>query len=553
MLPLNTVLKRLQVPHDAEELPPTALISRDVKPIEPERRTWNGAAMFSLWGLLAFNMANWQLGSSLLSVGLNWWQCFLATLIGHLLAAAMVVIASFPGLHYHISFPVSMRIAWGLFGSIFVVLNRILLSIVWFGVQSWLGGTMTYVCLRAMWPSIDNVPATFPASTGMTLPQFIGFIVFYVIQLPILLLNPKQLRFLVMGSTIIGFIVQLVLLIWACATMKGFGSVLKDESPTTGSLGWSFMYGITVTISSITAGILSVCDFSRFARTPAAGQWPQFLGFLPAWLGNVFGIITVAATQQRFGAQLWSVTGLLVAIQDADQTHGTRAAVWFCGAAFLVSQLALNAAGNSFSGGCDMAALLPRWINIRRGQYLTAILGLAINPWYLLSGASVFLSVMSGYSIFIQPSLGIIVGHYFVLQRQRIRVSDLYHVGDNSIYWYTFGCNWRAFVAWLVGVTSHLPGFLATLNKSITVSAASKNLYTLTSMTSFTFAFATILILSYAFPVRRQREFADSHTRQQARQLCEEFITSSAILRLESAMSLPEPIEEYSEVQKVKE
>ena len=101
---------------------------------------------------------------------------------------------------------------------------------------------MTYVCLRAMWPSIENVPATFSASTGMTLPQFIGFIIFYIIQLPALLLNPKQLRFLVMGSTAVGFIVRLVLLIWACATMKGFGSVLKDDSPTTGSLGWSFMY-----------------------------------------------------------------------------------------------------------------------------------------------------------------------------------------------------------------------------------------------------------------------------------------------------------------------
>jgi hypothetical protein len=41
MLRLNTLLEKLQVPHEAEELPPTALISRDVKPIEPERRTWS--------------------------------------------------------------------------------------------------------------------------------------------------------------------------------------------------------------------------------------------------------------------------------------------------------------------------------------------------------------------------------------------------------------------------------------------------------------------------------------------------------------------------------
>lgn len=307
---------------------------------------------------------------------------------------------------------------------------------------------MTYVCIRAIWPSIDNIPPTFSASTGMTLPQFIGFIVFYVIQLPLLLLNPKQIRYLVIVGTVVGFIVQLVLMIWACATMKGFGTVLRNAQPTkNGNLGWMFMYGITVTISSITAGILSVCDFTRFARTPKAGQWPQFIGFVPAWLANIFGIVTVAATQQRFGAELWSVAELLMAIQDSNPTHATRAAVWFCGFAFLICQFALNVAGNSFSGGSDMAALLPKWINIRRGQYLTALLGLAINPWYLLSGAAVFLSVMSSYSMFIQPFLGIIVAQYFFLHKQTIKVADLYQLGNGSIYWYTWGVNWRAVVA----------------------------------------------------------------------------------------------------------
>lgn len=120
-------------------------------------------------------------------------------------------------------------------------------------------------------------------------------------------------------------------------------------------------------------------------------------------------------------------------------------------------------------------------------------------------------------------------------------------------------------------MTPHFPGFLATLNKSVTVSDAARNLYTLTSMTSFSFSksaksrpdmhlkidhvagFVTVLALSYAIPVKRQQEFVASRTRQQARQLCEDFITSSAILRLDSAISLPELIDEYSEVQKVKE
>lgn len=62
---------------------------------------------------MAFNMSNFQLGSALLSVGLNWWQSVIATLVGHILAAVLVTFVSFPGLYYQISFPVSQRFAWG--------------------------------------------------------------------------------------------------------------------------------------------------------------------------------------------------------------------------------------------------------------------------------------------------------------------------------------------------------------------------------------------------------------------------------------------------------
>lgn len=35
-----TLLRRLQVPHNHDELPPTYLINHDIKPIEKERRSW---------------------------------------------------------------------------------------------------------------------------------------------------------------------------------------------------------------------------------------------------------------------------------------------------------------------------------------------------------------------------------------------------------------------------------------------------------------------------------------------------------------------------------
>ncbi|KAH8881757.1 uracil permease [Thozetella sp. PMI_491] len=529
------IIERLEVPHPRGEPRPTALISHDTKPIEKERRLWGTASFFGLWTVTAFNMSNFQLGSSMLSLGLNWWQTIVTTLFGHIFGAILVVIVSQPGLQYYISFPVVSRIGWGFLGSVFVVINRIFLSVLWTGVQSWLGGLVTYVCIRAIWPSIDEIPNTIPISTGMTLPQFVGFIVFYIIQFPLFLLSPITVRYLLLVGSVAGFLVQLVLLAWACGTMgeAGFGTVLSGEVELSGSrLAWMSVYAISLTVSSVTSGTLSICDYARFSKSVSAGTWSQLAGWVPMWLSNVFGVLTVAATQNRFGTQLWNAAGLLIVVQDANPTSGTRAAVFFAGFAMALSQLSLNILGNSFSGGTDMSALVPRWINIRRGQIITALLGLVINPWYLLSNATVFLSVMSSYTVFLQPLLGILVAQYFVVQKKRLRVSDLYIFGPESIYWYDYGVNWRAVVAWAVGMAPHVPGFISVVNSSLIVPAGAVELYYLSPFTGFFIGFIVTIVLDIVSPVKRQKEFIQSTTPSRAMALYEEsnYVTSSAII-----------------------
>ena len=36
-------------------------------------------------------------------------------------------------------------------------------------------------------------------------------------------------------------------------------------------------------------------------------------------------------------------------------------------------------------GGMDLAALLPRFLDIRRGSFLVAAIGILINPWKILN------------------------------------------------------------------------------------------------------------------------------------------------------------------------
>ena len=136
-------------------------------------------AYMGFWSTIAFNMSNFQLGASLLAIGLSWWQVFLSTLLGHFLAAVLVVAASFPGLvisrpfrhecklrnfsiscfllplssnrnyyqtwqywlckncrlQYHISFPVATRMAWGKSDSAFNSSLSDIYRLFWFGLR----------------------------------------------------------------------------------------------------------------------------------------------------------------------------------------------------------------------------------------------------------------------------------------------------------------------------------------------------------------------------------------------------------------------------------
>lgn len=61
-------------------------------------------------------------------------------------------------------------------------------------------------------------------------------------------------------------------------------------------------------------------------------------------------------------------------------SSGQRFGIFFIATGFAIAQLGSNIAANSVSAGTDMEALLPRYINIRRGSYICAIIGLAMCP-----------------------------------------------------------------------------------------------------------------------------------------------------------------------------
>lgn len=94
-------------------------------------------------------------------------------------------------------------------------------------------------------------------------------------------------------------------------------------------------------------------------------------------------------------------------------------------------QLGTNIAANSVSAGCDLTALFPRFINIRRGGYVAALVGLVMCPWNLLKDSNSFTSYLSAYSVFLSSIAGVMVGARSITLSSRTLIA--HHVRSLSI------------------------------------------------------------------------------------------------------------------------
>ncbi|RFN55296.1 hypothetical protein FIE12Z_549 [Fusarium flagelliforme] len=507
---LTNFLQRIELPRGSQ------FINEDVRPVASERRTWTFLTFHNFWLLINCNIATYLTGSALIPLGLTWWQAIIAIVLGNVIATAALILASLAGAYYHIGFPVFSRAVWGIWGSQFVIWNRIFLSLVWYGFQSWVGGQCTYLMLLSWDPNLEkHVPNTIPAETGMTSAQFLSYFIFCVVTLPFLWIRPHKIQKFFYFASSVTLVFFVVLLIWALATMgsDGFGDTISDSTPlpTTGgpnSVTWLLISGIMSTVGGIAAGILNQNDYARLARKPGDAIWGQTFAFPLYSIGaSVIGILVTAATQKRMGEAIWNPPTLFAAMLAKDPSSGTRAAVFFAGLALSISQMGSNLPGNALSGGIDLASVFPKYINIRRGAYLMALLSPIVNPWRLVNTATVFLTVLSGYSVFLAPMTGLMVAHYNLVAKGKINVDDLYVGHSRSIYWYSAGFNWRAFAAWIVGVAPQMPGFIAAVNPSVQISDGAIELYRLNYLFGFMISAVVYYVLHLVVPERKLDEF----------------------------------------------
>lgn len=123
---------------------------------------------------------------------------------------------------------------------------------------------------------------------------------------------------------------------------------------------------------------LNIPDFTRYAKSSRTVVWTNIFSLsILVTMCAALGVVVTSAVEVIYGVQTWSPL-------QVSALFGSRAAQFFSALCWALSVLATNIASNSTAVANDLMIVFPNYINIRRGQYLCAILGKLSIPRNIL-------------------------------------------------------------------------------------------------------------------------------------------------------------------------
>ena len=321
---------------------------------------------------------------------------------------------------YSINFPVFSRAydtAWSslamtnfcprsfvLRGSYLPIVIRAVFAPIYYGIQAYVGALAVQAMIEAIRPSFVFWHAdALPASADITVAELLSFSVVWLASLPFLFLSMPALRWMFLIKVIIMPIFGIYLFTWAVTASHGFGPLLRLPTKIENgrSLGYAFCYAITTAISAGSAFTLNIPDLTRYARNPRTATIAQAIS-LPVCMTLIYflGVVMAASSQVIYGQIQWNPIMIVLSWDN-------RAAKFFAALLFAFAMIGTNVAGNSIAFANDTMALFPKYMNLRRGQLLCAIIGFVICPWKIEARAQRSLAFLNGSTA---PFLGPVAG-----------------------------------------------------------------------------------------------------------------------------------------------
>jgi NCS1 family nucleobase:cation symporter-1 len=437
----------------------SSLYNEDLAPVRLERRNWTTYAYLALWIGMSINVASWALAAGLIDQGMDWVQAIFTIFLGNLIVLVPMLLNSHAGTKYGIPFPVFARASFGTLGANIPALLRAGVACGWFGIQTWIGGLALFALIGAIFPNsfwTDAGTVTIGLFGGTSQPwtMWLSFLIFWLINIFIIVRGMNTLRIFESWAAPFLLAVSVLLVAFMVTQAGGFGPVLEQPNKFGGWTGdfWKLFFPSLMAMIAFWSTLsLNMPDFTRFGRGQREQAVGQIFG-LPTTM-TVFcllAVFTASATVVVYGEAIWDPTALAA-------RFGNAIVIAISLFAIAIATLTTNVAANLVSPSYDFSNAWPRVINFRVGGFITAVVGLLIHPWYLLSSSDVYIFTWLGfYGGATGAIAGVLIADYWLIRRTELKLADLYR--GAGVYAYAGGFNWRAVVALAVGAVLAVGG-----------------------------------------------------------------------------------------------
>ncbi|MGI6555747.1 MAG: NCS1 family transporter [Pseudoramibacter sp.] len=395
-----------------------------LKPLKDEERSMGWGSYTMLWLGGCISIGTLTMGSAQLDKGLNLMQIFLAVLIGTLVLIIGICLNDAFSYKTGAPYAVQLKSAYGTKGSVIPVMIRGLPAIVWYGFQTWLGGSAINQISIALF-GYSNV--------------WLFFFVFQAVQI---LLSIKGFQGIKWVENIGGVVIVAAMfyLLYICVS-KYSGVIHNNLGTLKPTWGIPFIAACIAFFGNSTTVMLNAGDYSRELKTgysaPKRGA-AYFIAMVPATV--LLGII---------GAMASTATGIANPI-NAFGTMVDNVFIKVVVLAFILfAQMTTNLASNVVPPAYAFMDAFK--MKHKTAVILVGILAVCTCPWILTNDASaagldVFVKI---YTAFFSPIFAVLIVDYYILHKRHFtdaQLNDLY-AEDSS----RSGINWAAIIATAVG------------------------------------------------------------------------------------------------------
>ncbi len=381
-------------------------IDESLKPKTKGERTVGAKSYMLMWIGDGVNLGNMTLGASLIVAGiatLNLFQTFVAAAIAIGIITLFFTLNDRLGYKAGIPYVVQLRMSFGVKGSVVSSLMRGIPAIVWYGFQSWIGGTaLNEIAKIASGGSFDSIA--------------ICFVAIQLLQIVLSLYGFHAIKWV----EILASIVIMLGLVYVFGVLVTSHSEVIAERwiRAEGSWGLPFFAFIMVFLGNYAAIFLSAADYSRELKKGISETKRGFLYFFP--------ILIAYGSVLTVGAMMAAATGVSNPVRAfaivVDNSYITVAVSAF----IVIGAVAVNMVANIIAPTYVITSLTK--LTYKPAVVITGLLAFASFPWVLVQdssaqGLNTFILI---YSAFLGPIVSILLVEYYILRKQKVDVSELY-------------------------------------------------------------------------------------------------------------------------------